>query len=473
MILIAAVLWWGWRFVSNSGHDLAMKTLASQHVSMGKEQSKNRESRLKPLIDLPSPSQTPASATRISDLPFMGRCYSADPAVQEALGKDLEGLYELNKALLEARMPDRGTDFKKLALALGFPNAAQMSVVEAAAAFLKHMEKFKNLLTAFKSDLAMGPWNWVGAGNFSNDFMVANSTMRMLVNYSKPLSSLTEAALLTGDSTTAWGNLQVYRQMAERGAERGNVIGGIIGVSILRFQNNLLQRGIAQEQWSDGQLREAAEGKTAPSVLSIMRTSFAGEAAQISRNCQDRETLRNSIRENGTWLVRSGLFPISDQQIDDSSALIQADQAYYLAQFGEDGRFHPPPAGSQSPSSETMDKANFLELAYFYPFSIGGDQAYQNLVNSAVEDQSTQDMSRIEAGMEIYRRQHGEYPPSLEELAPEFPGGVPVDPATGQPYTYRPTAEGYTLLGTGRDQVLHEGNEALNVVRHVKLPENR
>jgi hypothetical protein len=37
-----------------------------------------------------------------------------------------------------------------------------------------------------------------------------------------------------------------------------------------------------------------------------------------------------------------------------------------------------------------------------------------------------------------YKAEHGELPPSLEALEDEFPGQVPSDPTTQQPWVYRP-----------------------------------
>ena len=45
-----------------------------------------------------------------------------------------------------------------------------------------------------------------------------------------------------------------------------------------------------------------------------------------------------------------------------------------------------------------------------------------------------------------YQLKHGNYPPDLNMLVPEFFSAVPRDPVVGNPLRYRPTAEGTFLL---------------------------
>ncbi len=66
----------------------------------------------------------------------------------------------------------------------------------------------------------------------------------------------------------------------------------------------------------------------------------------------------------------------------------------------------------------------------------------------------------------------GAYPDRLEELAPFFPGGVPRDPATGQPFFYEKAPEGgCRLWSAGWDQKNDGGtDEAKDVVYRLPKP---
>ena len=45
-----------------------------------------------------------------------------------------------------------------------------------------------------------------------------------------------------------------------------------------------------------------------------------------------------------------------------------------------------------------------------------------------------------------YQLKHGNYPPDLNSLVPEFVPNVPFDPVDGQPLRYRPKTDGTFLL---------------------------
>ncbi len=69
-----------------------------------------------------------------------------------------------------------------------------------------------------------------------------------------------------------------------------------------------------------------------------------------------------------------------------------------------------------------------------------------------IRQQSAYDQFRLAAALETYQRRTGNYPDRLDSISNKFPGGVPRDIATGQPYFYQRDPDGgYKLWGTGID----------------------
>jgi len=60
--------------------------------------------------------------------------------------------------------------------------------------------------------------------------------------------------------------------------------------------------------------------------------------------------------------------------------------------------------------------------------------------------QSSIDLARIACALERYRLAHGQYPETLDALAPQFIGKLPHDIINGQPLHYRRTDDGKFLL---------------------------
>jgi hypothetical protein len=60
--------------------------------------------------------------------------------------------------------------------------------------------------------------------------------------------------------------------------------------------------------------------------------------------------------------------------------------------------------------------------------------------------QSSADLARVAVALERYRLAHGEFPDSLDALAPQFMEKIPHDIIGGQPLHYRRTDDGQFVL---------------------------
>ena len=69
-----------------------------------------------------------------------------------------------------------------------------------------------------------------------------------------------------------------------------------------------------------------------------------------------------------------------------------------------------------------------------------------NYAISAAHGQNSVNMARVAVALERYRLAHGEYPESLDALAPRFIAKVPHDVIGGQPLKYRRTSDGQFVL---------------------------
>jgi hypothetical protein len=58
-----------------------------------------------------------------------------------------------------------------------------------------------------------------------------------------------------------------------------------------------------------------------------------------------------------------------------------------------------------------------------------------------------------------YQLKHGNYPPDLNSLVPEFVSAVPLDPVDGQPLRYRRNADGTFLLYSVGENGMDDGGD--------------
>jgi hypothetical protein len=60
--------------------------------------------------------------------------------------------------------------------------------------------------------------------------------------------------------------------------------------------------------------------------------------------------------------------------------------------------------------------------------------------------------SRIAMAVERFRRDRGNVPTALSDLVPQYLNDVPVDPFSGRPLLFRPSADAYTIYSVGPNQ---------------------
>jgi hypothetical protein len=70
-------------------------------------------------------------------------------------------------------------------------------------------------------------------------------------------------------------------------------------------------------------------------------------------------------------------------------------------------------------------------------------------VRFAKRDDAQQALARIALAAAEYRAKHGNFPASLDELAPMFADGVPLDPFSDAPFAYERTASGIRIASAG------------------------
>jgi hypothetical protein len=89
------------------------------------------------------------------------------------------------------------------------------------------------------------------------------------------------------------------------------------------------------------------------------------------------------------------------------------------------------------------------ERKHYSPYKIQALMLFP-VISRAVEKfaaiQSSVDLARLVCALERYRLAHGEYPETLDALAPQFIAKVPHDIINGQPLHYRREANGHFIL---------------------------
>jgi hypothetical protein len=90
--------------------------------------------------------------------------------------------------------------------------------------------------------------------------------------------------------------------------------------------------------------------------------------------------------------------------------------------------------------------ALFTEKTDFHSMLSQSIAGLSGVTRKVLQAEVAEQMTVTAIALNRYQRKHGEFPPVLVSLVPEFLAAVPRDPADGQPLRYRPAADGTFLL---------------------------
>ncbi|QDU47727.1 DUF1700 domain-containing protein [Gimesia panareensis] len=160
------------------------------------------------------------------------------------------------------------------------------------------------------------------------------------------------------------------------------------------------------------------------SILSSQDPQYKILAAPVVAMIADRKTMRDKFHE---------LFQLLwSEQSTGGSAQNQAESRYLEAY--------------QSLRDSAPDRIRYLPVLLLMPDK-ASNLVFLQQVNHAVQ----QDIALTLIAAELYRREQGQLPETLEDLVPGYFAAVPVDPGTGKPLRYQvrdgqPVVEAESLL---------------------------
>lgn len=89
----------------------------------------------------------------------------------------------------------------------------------------------------------------------------------------------------------------------------------------------------------------------------------------------------------------------------------------------------------------------------------GARDMVQNKFLKRAYDEAQLDLARLAVVLEQHRARHGQYPDTLDAVAPDLSGSLPLDPFTGEPYRYEPSVDRFQLYSAGPNRIDDGGRQ--------------
>ena len=222
-------------------------------------------------------------------------------------------------------------------------------------------------------------------------------------------------------------------------------ISHLVRLAIVAITVQPIWEGLAEHKWSDEQLAtlETELGKL--DFLADYEFALRGERAFAIATIDNERRTREIIsrQENGN-LITNGLTLMPSAYFYQSElAHAQMSQLWILPLVDTNSRIVSPAALQRAENSVQAERKHYS------PYKIQALMLFP-VISRAVEKfaaiQSSVDLARLVCALERYRLAHGEYPETLDALAPQFIAKVPHDIINGQPLHYRREANGHFIL---------------------------
>jgi len=278
------------------------------------------------------------------------------------------------------------------------------------------------------------------------------------------------AELQNGQSDKALEDIKLAVELTGKIRNEPYLISHLVRIAMADITLQPIYEGLAEHKWSDAQLAELDLELGKLDFLADYEFSMRGERILgISETEYIRRT-RNfralDYDDNGSGNHSDMMTKITSFLVPDSffyrSELVMArmHQQWTLPMVDMENRIVSPTKVRQSGAAATS------ELSHGWPYNILARMIFPAISASAkkyAREQSSIDLARVAITLERYRLAHGEFPESLDALAPQFMEKIPHDVIGGQPLHYRRTDDGqFVLYSVGWNETDDGGVVGLN-----------
>lgn len=223
------------------------------------------------------------------------------------------------------------------------------------------------------------------------------------------------------------------------------LISQLVRMAILQMTLQPIWEGWIEHRWTDEQLAGISAELERSDFLTDYQFAMRGERAFSIQSFENRRITRvfKTINDTGQTNTIHFRFVPEGFFYQTELALAQMSQQRLLPLVDTNARAVSPRV------FEEATNAVLAEMKHYSPTRAEALMAFPveaAAVKKFAFAQTSVDLARVACALERYRLAHGEYPQSLDALAPQFIGAIPHDIINGEPLHYRRTEDGKCLL---------------------------
>jgi hypothetical protein len=285
--------------------------------------------------------------------------------------------------------------------------------------------------------------------NYEDGFNSASSLLPILAEL-KRCSQLLQlraiAELADGQNAAALADVKLMLYLNNSLRNSPFFICHLVRIAIVAIDLQPIWEGLAEHKWSDEQLAALEAELAKVDFLADYGFMMRGERAFAIKSFENQWRTREIISYTDDGDVTNKLaFMPSAYFFQNELAIARMQQQWLLPLVDTNSRVISPAAFQHANDAVLAKRKHFYFPAYktqammLFP-------ALSAVTRKIASIQASIDLARVACALERYRLAHGEYPETLDAVAPQFITQLPHDIINGQPLHYRRTDGGQFVL---------------------------
>jgi Tfp pilus assembly protein PilE len=343
----------------------------------------------------------------------------------------------------------------------------------------------EELRQALQRPYARMPMDYNNGFDAVGDVLPYLASMKQCAQF---LQLRTLAELDDGQSQPALDDIKLLLGLNDSIRDQPYLISHLVRIAIVAITLQPVYEGLARQRWSDAQLMELEQALAKMDFLEDFENAAKGEEIFAIQEFEKQRITRKSSQfepSNGTNKLATISYRVmpSAYFYQNELAFAQMHRQYVLPLIDLTNRIVAPSALRESSAAiQSQMKHSFA------PYKVQAVMAFPGIsacVMKTARIQSQVDLARVAIALERYRLAHGNYPETLDALAPQFIALLPHDIINGQPLHYRLSNDGqFVLYSVGWNETDDSGVAGLTAngksldsqtgdwVWHYSLPQN-
>src|ERR1035441_10605285 len=263
------------------------------------------------------------------------------------------------------------------------------------------------------------------------------------------------AELDNGQSQQALEDVKLLLQVNDSLRGQPYLISHLVRMAVMAIALQPVYEGLAQRRWSDAQLMELEQVLARQDFLADFEFAIKGEKVFVIEAFEKQRITRESKQleeHSGTnkIVTISYRFMPSAYFYQNELNFAQMHQRFIVPLVDLTNRVVVPAALRQAQAAVQSETKHY---SYYKVQALMVFPAISKAVMKFATIQAQMDLARLACALERHRLAHGEYPETLDTLAPQFIAKVPHDIINGQPLHYRRSEDGkFVLYSVGWDE---------------------